>query len=88
MSVNSRRARWWRRLLTRTHSYRACRRIISRLCELVGTDSVYKPSPLDVWLRDLSTMATHLMAHDQMLQSAGAFLLGGKPEFPLVLGVR
>ncbi|WP_405161396.1 acyl-CoA dehydrogenase family protein [Nocardia sp. NBC_01499] len=75
-------------LLTRTHSYRACRRIVARLCELVGTDSIYKPSPLDIWLRDMSTMTTHLMAHDQMIQTAGAFLLGGKPEFPFVLGVR
>ncbi|MGW4841381.1 acyl-CoA dehydrogenase family protein [Nocardia brasiliensis] len=75
-------------LLTRTHAYRACRRIVARLCELVGTASVYKPSPLDVWLRDTSTMTTHLMAHDQMLQTAGAFLLGGTPEFPLVLGER
>ncbi len=62
--------------------------MIARLCELVGTASVYKPSPLDVWLRDTSTMTTHLIAQDQMIQSAGAFLLGGKPEFPLVLGVR
>lgn len=75
-------------LLTRTHSYRACRHIVARLCELVGTESVYKPNPLDVWLRDMSTMTTHLMAHDQMIQTAGAFLLGGRPEFPLVLGVR
>ncbi|WP_338766017.1 hypothetical protein V7968_41735 [Nocardia vulneris] len=75
-------------LLTRTHAYRACRRIVARLCELVGTASVYKPSPLDVWLRDTSTMTTHLMAHDQMLQTAGAFLLGGAPEFPLVVGER
>ncbi|WP_069166686.1 acyl-CoA dehydrogenase family protein [Nocardia altamirensis] len=75
-------------LLTRTHCYRACRRIVARLCELVGTDSVYQASPLDGWLRDMSTMTTHLIAQDQMIQSAGAFLLGGRPEFPLVLGER
>ncbi|MFI9508721.1 acyl-CoA dehydrogenase family protein [Nocardia sp. NPDC052566] len=74
--------------LARPHVYRACRRIVARLCELVGTDSVYKPSPLDIWLRDMSTMTTHLIAHDQMIQSAGAVLLGGRPEFPLVFGVR
>ncbi len=73
--------------LARTHAFRAARRIISRLCELVGTDSIYKPSPLDIWLRDVNTMATHIIAHDQIIQSAGAFLLGGKPVFPRVLGL-
>ncbi|WP_330182272.1 acyl-CoA dehydrogenase family protein [Nocardia sp. NBC_01503] len=73
--------------LARTNSFRASRRIISRLCELVGTESIYKPNPLDIWLRDVNTMATHIIAHDAVIQSAGAFLLGGKPQFPFVLGL-
>ncbi|HEX6499714.1 MAG TPA: acyl-CoA dehydrogenase family protein [Micromonosporaceae bacterium] len=73
--------------LARTHSFRAAQRIVSRLCELVGTESIYKPSPLDIWLRDVNTMARHIIANDQIIQSAGAFVLGGRPEFPLVLGL-
>ncbi|WP_378734047.1 acyl-CoA dehydrogenase family protein [Nocardia brasiliensis] len=73
--------------LARTHAFRAARRIISRLCELVGTDSIYKPNPLDIWQRDINTMATHIIAHDAVIQSTGAFLLGGQPEFPFVLGL-
>lgn len=73
--------------LARTHAFRAARRIIARLCELVGTDSIYKPNPLDIWQRDINTMATHIIAHDAVIQSTGAFLLGGQPEFPFVLGL-
>ncbi|WP_249644210.1 acyl-CoA dehydrogenase family protein [Nocardia sputi] len=73
--------------LARTHAFRAALRIVSRLCELVGTDSIYRPDPLDIWLRDMNTMARHIIAHDQVIQSTGAFLMGGRPEFPFVVGL-
>ncbi|MEU2102831.1 acyl-CoA dehydrogenase family protein [Nocardia sp. NPDC019255] len=73
--------------LARTNAFRAAQRIVTRLCELVGTDSIYRPNPLDIWLRDTNTMARHIIAHDQVIQSTGAFVLGGRPEFPFVVGL-
>jgi hypothetical protein len=32
-------------------------------------------------------MCQHVIAQDRILQSAGAYLLGGKPSFPLCLGI-
>jgi hypothetical protein len=32
-------------------------------------------------------MCQHTVAQDQITQSAGAFLVGGTPSFPLALGI-
>jgi hypothetical protein len=42
---------------------------------------------MDRWLRDTTTMCQHLTAQDRILQSAGAYLVGGKPEFGICLGI-
>lgn len=73
--------------LSRLHAFRTARSIVSRLYDLLQTASIYRPSPMDRWLRDTTTMCQHIIAQDRILQSAGAHLLGGTPEFPLCLGI-
>jgi indole-3-acetate monooxygenase len=73
--------------LSRLHAFRTARAIVSRLYDLLQTTSIYQVSPLDRWLRDTTTMCQHIVAQDRILQSAGAYLLGGKPDFPLCLGI-
>ncbi|MGW7280196.1 acyl-CoA dehydrogenase family protein [Streptomyces sp. NPDC054844] len=73
--------------LARVNAFRAARTIVSTLFDLVATSAIYKPSPLDRWLRDLNAMCQHATVQDQILQSAGAILLGGKPQNPIALGL-
>ncbi len=73
--------------LSRRHAFRTARSIVTRLYDLVQTSAIYRPSPLDRWLRDTTTMCQHIVAQDRILQSAGAHLLGGRPSFPLALGI-
>ena len=73
--------------LARLHAFRTARSIVTRLYDLMQTSSIYRPSPLDRWLRDTTTMCQHVVAQDRILQSAGAHLLGGRPQFPLSLGL-
>ncbi|HSX98817.1 MAG TPA: acyl-CoA dehydrogenase family protein, partial [Streptomyces sp.] len=73
--------------LSRLHAFRSARSIVMRLYDLMQTASIYKPSPLDRWLRDTMTMCQHVVAQDKILQSAGAHLLGARPGFPLSLGI-
>ncbi|MEE1757281.1 acyl-CoA dehydrogenase family protein [Streptomyces sp. SP18CS02] len=74
-------------VLARVNAFRVARSIVSRLYELVGTVAIYQPSPLDRWLRDLTTIRQHVIAQDQVLQSVGAHLLGGTPQNPFSLGI-
>lgn len=74
-------------LLPRVNSFRAARRIVGKLYDLLATTSIYEPSPMDRWLRDTNTMCQHIVAQDQVVQSAGAYLLGGTPQFPFSLGI-
>ncbi len=73
--------------LSRRHAFRTARAIVTRLYDLVQTSAIYRPSPLDRWLRDTTTMCQHIVAQDRILQTAGAHLLGGRPAFPLALGI-
>ncbi|WP_370933309.1 acyl-CoA dehydrogenase family protein [Amycolatopsis sp. cg13] len=74
-------------MLTRLAAMRQARTVVRKLYDLLATGSIYRSSPMDRWLRDLETMCQHVMAQDQIVQSAGAFLLGGTPRFPLALGI-
>ena len=74
-------------VLARVNAFRAARRVVSRLFDLIATTSIYKPSPMDRWMRDVNTMCQHVMAQDQVVQSAGAHLLGGTPHNPFILGI-
>lgn len=74
--------------LARVNAFQTARSIVSRLSDLVATASIYRTSPLDRWLRDLHTMCQHILAQEQIVQSAGAHLLGGTPQAPFPLGLR
>lgn len=73
-------------MLTRRHAMQGARTIVRRLYDLMATSAIYA-TPMDRWLRDTETMCQHVMAQERIAQSAGAFLLGGTPLFPLALGV-
>ncbi|GLW30928.1 acyl-CoA dehydrogenase [Actinoplanes regularis] len=74
-------------VLARTNSFRVARRVVSALFDLCATTSIYKPSPLDRWLRDVNTMCQHVIAQEQVIQSVGARLLGGTPHNPFSVGI-
>ncbi|WP_261566378.1 acyl-CoA dehydrogenase family protein [Frankia gtarii] len=74
-------------MLARANAFRGARSVVRRLYDLLTTSSVYRSSPMDGWLRDIETMCQHTVAQDQIVQSAGAFLVGGTPSFPLALGI-
>lgn len=74
-------------VLSRVNAFRVARSVVTRLYDLVATTAIYRPSPLDRWLRDLTTMGQHVIAQDQVIQSAGAFLLGGTPQNPYSVGI-
>jgi alkylation response protein AidB-like acyl-CoA dehydrogenase len=76
-----------RTVLLALNAFRGALSIVRRLYDLMGTTSIYKPSPMDRWLRDLNTMCQHVMAQDVIVQSAGAHLLGGQPQFPFAVGI-
>jgi hypothetical protein len=42
---------------------------------------------MDRWLRDTATMCQNLSAQDAILESVGAYLLGGTPKFRICLGI-
>jgi hypothetical protein len=42
---------------------------------------------MDRWLRDTATMCQNLTAQDVVLESVGAYLLGGTPKFRISLGI-
>jgi alkylation response protein AidB-like acyl-CoA dehydrogenase len=69
------------------HAFRMSRSIVNRLYDLLQTWSINRSSPMDRWLRDTTTMCQHLIAQDRILQSAGAYLVGGRPEFGISLGI-
>ncbi|KZM74503.1 acyl-CoA dehydrogenase family protein [Nocardia terpenica] len=73
--------------LSRLHAFRTARSIVQRLYDLRQTAAIYRPNPLDRWLRDTTTMCQHVVAQDRILQSAGAHLTGGTPSFRLCLGI-
>jgi alkylation response protein AidB-like acyl-CoA dehydrogenase len=74
-------------VVTRLNAMRGARSIVRRLYDLMATASIYRTSPLDRWLRDTETMCQQVMGQDKIIQTAGAYLVGGRPEFPLALGI-
>lgn len=74
-------------VLARVHSFRVARQILNDLTDLVATSAVRSSSPLAGWLADVTVMRQHVIAQDEVLQSAGAHLLGGTPSNPFSLGL-
>ncbi|WP_018681962.1 acyl-CoA dehydrogenase family protein [Actinokineospora enzanensis] len=73
--------------LSWVHAFRSARTIVNTLFDLLQTASIHRSAPMERWLRDTTTMVQHLAAQDRILQSAGAYLLGAKPEFGICLGI-
>ncbi|WP_371501713.1 acyl-CoA dehydrogenase family protein [Kitasatospora sp. NBC_00374] len=69
------------------HAFRTSRSIVNRLYDLLQTWSISRTSPMDRWLRDTTTMCQNLTAQDAVLESVGAYLLGGTPRFRISLGL-
>ncbi|MGW0736216.1 acyl-CoA dehydrogenase family protein [Streptomyces sp. NPDC002851] len=64
--------------LARYKAFHTAHSIVSRLFALVGGSAIYrKRSPMDRWLRDVTTMCRHVDAGEQNLKAAGELLLGG-----------
>lgn len=71
--------------LARYHSFRAARDITETLYDLVGGDSVYRDrTPLDRYVRDMTTACQHFAGQHRMLELAGQLLLGEEPDIPLL----
>ncbi|MFB7630082.1 acyl-CoA dehydrogenase family protein [Streptomyces sp. NPDC056149] len=68
--------------IARRHAFRTARSIVQELFDLVGGSAVYKPNPMDRWLRDANTMCQHAVAQDSILQLTGRVLLGGTSTSP------
>ncbi|WP_100445906.1 acyl-CoA dehydrogenase family protein [Glycomyces xiaoerkulensis] len=73
--------------LLRLYAFRTAREVITRIYDLLASSAIYRPNPVDRWLRDITTMCQHIVVQDPIIQSAGAFLLGAEPEFPYILGI-
>ncbi|MFC4031264.1 acyl-CoA dehydrogenase family protein [Streptomyces polygonati] len=69
------------------HAFRTSRSIVTRLYDLHQTWSINRDAPMDRWLRDTTTMCQNLTAQDAVLESVGAYLLGGTPKFRISLGL-
>ncbi|HTZ45041.1 MAG TPA: acyl-CoA dehydrogenase family protein [Jatrophihabitans sp.] len=65
-------------VLARVHSFRVASRVLNDLTDLVATQAVRHSSPLAGWLADVTVMRQHVIAQDEVLQSAGALMLGGQ----------
>ena len=74
--------------LSWVHAFRTARSVVNRLYDLHQAWSINRSSPMDRWLRDVATMCQNLSAHDSMVESCGAYLLGRTPRFRISLGIR
>ncbi|MFC0430668.1 acyl-CoA dehydrogenase family protein [Kutzneria buriramensis] len=73
--------------LTCWQAFRMARSVLQRLCDLFGTATIYSDDQLGRWLRDVMTMGQHLTAKDRATQTAGAYVLGGRPSVRFMLGI-
>lgn len=71
--------------LARYHAFRAARDITQTLYDLVGGSAVYRDAtPLDRYLRDMTTACQHFAGQHRILEWAGQLLLGEEPDTPLI----
>lgn len=71
--------------LARYYAFRTARDIAETLYDLVGGDAVYRDrTPLDRYVRDLTTACQHFVGQHRILELAGQLLLGEEPDIPLI----
>lgn len=75
-------AEWVRFRIANTHAFHAVKEAVGGLYEALGTTGVYRTSPLDRWLRDVTTMSQHVLTQPLSLVAAGKALLGQDPGMP------
>jgi hypothetical protein len=66
------------------YTMKTCRDAVSLLYEEVGSQSVYRACPLDRHLRDLVTVAQHIIGQTRMLEMAGGMWLGQPSPLPVL----
>ncbi len=72
-------AEWSAFRLANTYVFRSCKDAVGLVCEILGTTGVYRRSPLDCHLRDVTTMAQHLLCQTKTYAACGRSLLGLEP---------
>ena len=72
-------AAWLQVRLATVNAFRSSREAVGLVYEAVGTSGVYSSSPLDRHLRDVVTMAQHILAQPRILVDAGRVLVGLPP---------
>jgi alkylation response protein AidB-like acyl-CoA dehydrogenase len=66
------------------HTLSACREAVQLLVDTVGTAAIQKSCPLERQLRDLTTLAQHVMGQARMWESAGGLYFGRSPSMPVL----
>jgi alkylation response protein AidB-like acyl-CoA dehydrogenase len=70
--------------LSRANAFRMARDVAQLMVDVVGTQAIYRSSPLDRLLRDAITMNQHIVAQDRLLELIGGLLLGDAPTMPFL----
>lgn len=73
---------WLRFRIANTHAFHSVKDAVTALYEALGTTGVYRTSPLDRWLRDVTTMTQHVLTQPKSMLAAGRALLGHDPQMP------
>ena len=66
------------------HTLSACREAVQLLVDTVGTAAIQKSCPLERQLRDLTTLAQHVMGQVRMWEWAGGLYFGRSPSMPVL----
>jgi len=70
--------------LSRAHAFKMARDVAELMVDTVGTQAIYRTSPLDRLLRDAVTMKQHVAAQDRMVEIAGGMFLGRPSTLPFL----
>lgn len=73
---------WTEFRLALTNSAHASKAAVTLLYEALGTTGVYRKSPLDRQMRDITTLAQHVLTQTKTYASSGRSLLGLEPGAP------
>jgi alkylation response protein AidB-like acyl-CoA dehydrogenase len=72
-------AEWTAVRLAHTNAMHSCKEAVTLVYEAMGTTGVYRRSPLDRQLRDVTTMAQHILGQTKTYANCGRGLLGVEP---------
>lgn len=73
---------WVGTRLAITHAFSSSKQAVTLLYEALGTTGVYRRSVLDRQMRDVTTMAQHVVSQSKTYAAAGRGLLGLDPALP------